>query len=401
MAASLTHDTSGAPNRSAAPAGNQQRSRVLHVNSGNLYGGVETILTTLARLRNLCPTMEPHYAVCHQGRLSRELRESGVPVYELGQVRISRPWTVSRARRRLREILAHQQFELVVCHMPWSLAVFGPAVNAAGKRLAFWAHAFHDGSGWLEWMARRATPDVAIATSRYAETGLANIFPEVPHAVIYPPVALTASTPSQQSRSTLRTELGADDRTVVIIQVSRMEAWKGHSSHLRALVRLKQLPTPWVCWMVGGAQRPSEQKYLAQLMRLAEELGIGDRVRFLGQRSDVPDLLAAADIFCQPNQTPEPFGIAFVEALWAGRPVIAAALGGALEIIDESCGVLIPPGDVDRLADSLQRMIEHPEFRERLEHAGAPRAILLCDPTRQMSILDRISRNGEGNATKS
>src|SRR5690242_8131292 len=89
--------------------------RVLHVDAGNLYGGVETILVTLARLRHLCPTMEPHFALCHAGRLSRELTEAGVPVYLLGGVRISRPWTVWRARRRLREILRRQRFDMVIC----------------------------------------------------------------------------------------------------------------------------------------------------------------------------------------------------------------------------------------------------------------------------------------------
>ena len=67
-------------------------------------------------------------------------------------------------------------------------------------------------------------------------------------------------------------------------------------------------------------------------------------MRWLGQRRDVPELLAAADIYCQPNVGAEPFGIVFVEALYTGLPVVTTALGGALEIIDASCGVLVPPG---------------------------------------------------------
>src|ERR1700688_663698 len=79
--------------------------RVLHVHSGNLFGGVETILLTLAQLRDLCPGMHCHFALCHEGRLSRELREAGSSVQILGGVRMSRPWTVWRARRSLSEIL--------------------------------------------------------------------------------------------------------------------------------------------------------------------------------------------------------------------------------------------------------------------------------------------------------
>ncbi len=386
-AASAAGETSG----TKSP---RQGSRVLHVNSGNLYGGVETILVTLARLRHLCPSMEPEFALCHQGRLSQELIEAGVPVYSLGKVRISRPWTVWRARQILRQILRRERFDVVMCHMPWSLAVFGPAVKATGQRLGFWAHALHDGTGWLERLARRATPDLAVANSCYTETGLRKLFPHVPHGVVYPPVALTATSGIEQSRSKLRKQLGAPDEKVVIIQVSRIEACKGHVLHLRALARLKQLPTPWDCWMVGGAQRPDEEKYLQQLLEMAAALGIADRVHFLGQRSDIPELLAAADVFCQPNQTPDSFGITFVEALWAGRPVVTAALGGAVEIIDESCGLLMPAGEVDALAAALERMIEHPDFRAHLARGGRARAVQLCDPARQMEVLDRMIRPG-------
>src|ERR1700687_6346715 len=119
--------------------------RVLHLNAGNLYGGVETVLVTLARLRHLCPTMEPHFGLCYEGRLSRELAAAGVPVHLLGPARLSRPWSVWRARRRLREIVRRLHFDFVVCHMPWSMAVFGPELKASGQRLGFWAHAFHSG----------------------------------------------------------------------------------------------------------------------------------------------------------------------------------------------------------------------------------------------------------------
>ena len=67
-----------------------------------------------------------------------------------------------------------------------------------------------------------------------------------------------------------------------------------------------------------------------------------ERVRFLGQRSDIPDVLGAADIHCQPNVDPEPFGVAFVEALHAGLPVVTTAIGAAPEVVDATCGVLVP-----------------------------------------------------------
>jgi glycosyltransferase involved in cell wall biosynthesis len=360
---------------------------VLHLNSGNLYGGVETILATFARQKSLCPDMESEFALCFESRLSQELKTARASVHMLGNVRLSRPWTVWRARRRLTEILDREHFDLVVCHMPWSLAVFGPAVRASGQGLAFWAHTFPTGRGWLERLARATTPDLAIANSRFTESGLIKLFPHALRAVVYPPVELTESTDALQPRSILRSQLGATEDTVVIVQVSRMEAGKGHGAHLEALARLKNLPTPWVCWMAGGAQRAEERDYLEQLKRLTVTLGLAERVRFLGQRSDVHDVLRAADIFCHPNLSPESFGIVFVEALWAGRPVVTFGLGGALEIVDESCGRLIPPGDVTGLAAALQGLIEQRELRVALACGGRARALQLCDPAAQMNAL--------------
>jgi glycosyltransferase involved in cell wall biosynthesis len=369
----------------------QDRLRVLHVNSGNLYGGVETLLVTLARLRHLCEGMEPQFALCHEGRLSRELLAAGVAVHQLGKVRISRPWTVWRARRRLRELLSEEQFDLVICHMPWSLVVFGDTVRRAGQTLGFWAHSQHTGRGWLERLARGVKPDLAISNSRYTEAGMAGLFPEVAREVVYPPIELSPPTQTEQWRSTVRQQQGVSADDVVIIQVSRLEAWKGHTLHLQALSLLKDVEG-WVCWFVGGPQKPDEKAYLRALEKTAAELGITDRVQFLGQRSDVPRLLAAADIFCQPNLKPEPFGIVYVESLWANRPVVTTDMGGAAEIIDSSCGLLVKGENPASLAESLLRLIQSPELRGRLGKAGAARAHQLCDPAAQMKKLRDLAQ---------
>ena len=364
--------------------------RVLHINAGNLYGGVESILVTLARFRSACPAMASHFALCHEGRLSNELKDAAVPVYLLGGVRISRPWTIWRARRRLRRLLRLERFDLVICHMPWSLAVFGKAVRDTHQRLGFWAHGFHTGRSWLERLALRMPPDLAIANSHFTETGLSNLFPASPRTVIYPPVGLNAG-PAGTERSKVREQLGAGEDTVVIIQVGRMEAWKGHALHLEALAQLK-VAAKWTCWMVGGAQTQVEEEYFAKLEKMAGQLGIAGQVRFLGQRSDVAELLAAADIFCQPNAAPEPFGIVFVEALRAGRPVVSTALGGALEIVDQSCGLLVVPDSPDALAAALEQLILNLELRARLSGGGTARAAELCDPATQMKRLMEFSR---------
>jgi glycosyltransferase involved in cell wall biosynthesis len=180
--------------------------------------------------------------------------------------------------------------------------------------------------------------------------------------------------------------MGCTDEEVVIVQVSRMEPWKGHEIHLRALGRLRAVPR-WVAWFVGGAQRQCEAEYERGLRGLAADLGLGDRVRFLGQREDVRRLLAAADLYCQPNTGAEPFGLSYVEALGAGLPVVASDMGGAAEIVTADTGVLVPEGDVDALASVLRRLIWDHSERERLGRGGPARAAAVSDPARQLTAL--------------
>ena len=187
----------------------------------------------------------------------------------------------------------------------------------------------------------------------------------------------------------LRRELTTSADDVVIVQVSRMEAWKGQAVLLEALAGLRHR-AGWTLWQVGGAQRDSEARYLQSLRDSAERLGMGDRVRFLGQRSDVPALLDAADIFCQPNLAPEPFGISLVEAMSAGLPVVTSAAGAAMEIVDGSCGALTPVADVSALSLALDALIQDRAERERLGLAGRTRAGMLCDPAVQTRRLATV-----------
>lgn len=361
--------------------------RVLHVYSGNLYGGIETMLVTLARHRSVCPEMEPHFALCFEGRLSEELTAAGVDVHMLGNVRVSRPSSVRKARRALAALLQKTAFDVVVCHAAWPLAIFGTTIRNTGLPLVFWLHDAPDGRHWIERWARRTAPDLTICNSGYSASKLKNLYSDVRAELLYYPVALTNVEFSEAARKELRDEIGTPDDATVIIQVSRMEAWKGHSLHLEAVAELREVPG-WELWMVGGAQRPQEIEYRDGLKTLVSSLGIQDRVRFVGERSDVSRLLLAADIFCQPNANPEPFGIVFIEALNAGLPVVSTAIGGPEEIINASCGVLVNPGDKFGLAAALHELISDPTRRASLGSNGPARARELCDPGKQMIRLN-------------
>src|SRR4051812_28716192 len=102
---------------------------VLHVYSGNLFGGVERMLISLARLDT--PDRQ-HFALCFEGKLSRALQTEGAPVEFLGPVRLRKPIGVLRARRALERLLSAREFDAVICHGIWSYCVFGSTVARAG-----------------------------------------------------------------------------------------------------------------------------------------------------------------------------------------------------------------------------------------------------------------------------
>jgi len=364
--------------------------RVLHVYSGNLFGGIETLLLTMARLRAVCPSIEPEIALCFDGRLSDELGRTGIRSHKLPEVRASRPLTIRHARRALAELLAAGRFDRVVCHAAWAQAIFGGVVKRARVPLVYWAHDVATGTHWTERFARRVRPDLIISNSRYTTESLKCLYDQVPTVVLTYPIDTTPQVLSPVERAAVRRELDTPPDATVIFQVSRMEAWKGHATVIDALGRLRD--TNWVWWVVGGAQRPDEAAYAATLVEAARRNGIADRVRWLGERHDVPRLLGAADVHCQANLAPEPFGIAYVEALAAGLPVVAVRAGGAMEIVDETCGLLVPSGDSDALATALTRVLTDRGFRATLAAAAPVRARQVSDPATQMQrLFDALS----------
>jgi glycosyltransferase involved in cell wall biosynthesis len=366
--------------------------RVLHVYSGNLYGGIETILTTIACAQTAHAGAHHEFALCFEGRLGDELGRAGAVVHKLAPVRLSRPHTASAARRALSRLLGEHQFDCVICHAPWSQAIFGAIVRRAGVPLAFWAHDVMTGTHWTERLARRTVPDLAISNSEFTAGTLPCLYPSTRAVVIYAPVELPAEATGADAgataariRADLRASLDTPGNAVVIVQASRAEAWKGHKLLVDALAGIRD-NADWMLWMAGGAQRPAEDDFLEEVRELAAARGIAARVRWLGQRSDVREIFSSSDLYCQANLSPEPFGVVFVEALASRLPVVATALGGAREIVTEKCGVLVAP-DAHDLGGAIRALVVDARERARLGAAGPARARELCDPGRQLTKL--------------
>ena len=360
--------------------------RVLHVHSGNLYGGVETILVAIARFRKFCPDMESLFALCYEGRLADELRAASVGVEKLGEARLSQPASVWRARQALDRLLDHERPDVCICHSSWSRALFQGVIRRHHVPLVLWLHAPVRWTEWLEQLAWISSPDSVVCNSDFTRSSLRFRASPVPAQTLYCPLDLQRPT---ADREAVRAALGAGPETVLIAHIARMEPGKGHTLLLDALSRLRHRPE-WKLLEIGGAQRSSEQQYLDEVKRHIQRLNLEDRVVLLGQRSDVPDIVAAADVYCHPNDSPEGFGIAVVDALNAGLPVVVTALGGVKEIVDSTCGLVVPPGDADALASALDTLVSNKTTRALFGSQGPARADELCNPARQLIRLHEI-----------
>ena len=179
----------------------------------------------------------------------------------------------------------------------------------------------------------------------------------------------------------------------------KRQALKGQGVLVDALAAL-DTNTPWACWIIGGPQSAREKRHYRQLGKRIGRHGLEDRVYLLGNRTDVPHLLACGDLYCQPNLRGEWFGISFVEALRAGLPVLTSGTGGALEIVDETCGLLLPPGDVSALTHALKIVLEDESEYLRLRSGCRDRARLLCDPPGRMAELRSALSRFEGGGAR-
>ncbi|HET7424036.1 MAG TPA: glycosyltransferase family 4 protein [Gemmatimonadales bacterium] len=175
----------------------------------------------------------------------------------------------------------------------------------------------------------------------------------------------------QEDPRELRRALGIPDSSRLVVGLfSRVAPWKGQHVAIEAMARL-----PGATLLVVGAPLFGEVAYAEELTGLVARMGLGDRVKLLGFREDIPSLMRAVDVVVHTSLAPEPFGRVLVEAMLMERPVIATDAGGAREIVQDGVtGLLIPPGRPDHLAEALGRLLEDSAMRGEMGRRGRERA---------------------------
>jgi glycosyltransferase involved in cell wall biosynthesis len=190
----------------------------------------------------------------------------------------------------------------------------------------------------------------------------------------------------------LRTELGLSTQHKVISNVGRLDWWKGQDYFIQAMAHIVPSQPDVKALLIGAPDdSASSLAFHQRLEQMVTDLGLSNHVMFTGYRSDVPDLLAASEIVIHSSSEPEPFGRVIVEAMLAGRPVVATRAGGVLDIVqDRETGLLVPPRNADAMAQAIQWLLQNREQAEIIGQHGRQRAQERFTIKRHVTQIQRI-----------
>jgi glycosyltransferase involved in cell wall biosynthesis len=284
------------------------------------------------------------------------LAHHGVPVYYINKRRGFDPTTWLRLYRLLRTL----QPAIVHTHQTVGRYVY-PACWAARQKII--VHTVHNiATGEIHsrfwrrfqgWAYRRGVLPVSIAqevTRTFTEEYRRAPVAEIPNAI---PTERYAPDPAR--RAVWRSQHAVPRDALVFTCVAGLRPQKNHRLLLQAFAQAApQLPDALLL-LVGPPDR-LDPAYAESLKSLAQELGLGQRVRFLGSRADVPDILRASDVFVLSSDY-EGNPLSVLEAMAAGLPVISTAVGGVPELVQHGAtGLLVPAGDACSLAEAIAQL---------------------------------------------
>ncbi len=347
--------------------------RILYIHGIGAIGGAErdllSVLTTLDRAE-----WEPHVACPAGGPLQAVIRQTGIPVHTL-PLPPWRKWFSPFVRRRgvagLRTLLAQLRPALVhvndIWWAPHTIAALG---DVPARRVPIVVHVRQEIEPDKVRRYGLDRVEAVIAISRQVERALAagGVAAGRLH-MIYSGLEWPQPLPGAQARESICRALGLPADAVLLGTVANVFPRKGYEVMLRALPGILDA-VPAAHYVIVGSEEPD---YARSLRALSRELGVLDRVHMVGFQDPVQPYLAALDLYVHPALM-EGFGIAVVEAMAAGKAVVAARTGGLPEVVEhERTGLLVAPGDPVQLSAAVLSLLQDAVRREQMGSRGAAR----------------------------
>jgi glycosyltransferase involved in cell wall biosynthesis len=342
-----------------------RRHRVAYVAHAFMMGGAEEMVLNLVRY--LPERFEPVIVCINQaGPMGEEIRKTGVEFHVLGlDPGVRHPWHIVDLNRRLQAIapdIVHTflltaslygRFAAMLAGVP---IVIGTEVNIYEQKQRH--HILVE-----RWLMRH-TDRVIVSARSVRDFYIAQVGADPAKVdVIYNAVDWSQLQTSV-SRQDLRAQVGVPDEVPLAGIIARLTEQKAHTYLFDAMASYPGLATMHLLVVGDGALRTSLESRVAQL-------GLHRRVHFLGARRDLGNLLAAVDLFVMPSLW-EGLPLAMVLAMGAGLPVVATAVAGIPEVVqDGASGLLVPPADAPALGAALARLVADAGLRRSLGERAA------------------------------
>ena len=328
-----------------------------------------------------------------EGSMEEDAVRAGAEVMRMKSLRRNpHPLADAAAFGEMYRLFRRIRPDVVSTHMSKAGAIGRMAARAAGVPVivhTYHGKGFHVFTGWKEQvtlaaeraLARLASGNIVVSEKQRAEFESLGIAPDTLQVIRY---GLDLESLRRGGAADLRGELKLPAGTPLVGVVARVVAIKGQDVLLRAAARLRQR-LPGVHFVIAG-----DGDARVEFERLAMKLGVADRVHFLGWRRDIPALLGALSLVVLPTVMDfEGTPLAVIEALAAGRPVVASDVGGVAEVIRHGeTGLLAPARNDGALADAIAAQLHDPERAHRMAAAG------------QALVLDLYGRDAMVDATE-
>lgn len=343
-------------------------------------------------------------SVCAEGPHLAELRAAGYRIETVPIVRSMNPVRALRSVLALVRLLRRMRFDALHAHTPIAALLGRIAGRIAGVPLVVYtAHGFYfheEMPRWkrnlfvmLERFGGRYTDLLFSQSSEDADDAVREgIVRRDRVLVIGNGVDIARFDPARVGAgTTARQALGIPADAFVVGMIGRQVREKGVAEYLAA-ARLVAKAHPRAWFLLVGERLASDHASGVEEELAAAKAELGGRLLAPGLRSDIPELLAAMDLFCLPSWR-EGMPRTIIEAMMMGKPVLATDIRGAREeVVPGQTGLLVPTRAPEKLAAAMERFVRDPDWGRRLGQAGRQRALMLYDEKKVVALqLERIA----------
>lgn len=344
-------------------------------------------------------------AVCSDGGYVRHMRADGYCIETIPIARSMNPWRALRSLIALVRYFRQERFDVMHAHTPVAALIGRLAARLADVPIiVYTAHGFyfHDEMpAWkrlifviLERIGGRFTDLLFCQSAEDARDAVSEgIVPENRVLAIGNGVDVARFDPEKVGAGdTARASLGIPQDAFVVGLIGRQVREKGVAEFLQAAVRLAaDYPQFWV--LVVGERLPSDHAQGVEAEFAQARAALGERLVAPGLRNDVPEMLAAMDVFCLPSWR-EGMPRTIIEAMMMARPVVATDIRGSREeVVHGETGLLVPTRAPEQLAVAIARCMDDPAWAREMGRKGRQRALDLYDESRVVRLqIDRIVR---------